>query len=130
MILICMETLLVALAVQAVNTLILVRSRRELLISNLALRQQLTVYKRKQRRPSATESMGSGTRTRLYRKVTARPSGATRSTTFGSLGARVPYCTLTARTGPHQLTIRPQRTCSQCGAWETHFSLAAMTVSS
>ena len=46
-----METLLVALAVQAVNTLILVRSRRELLISNLALRQQLTVYKRKQRRP-------------------------------------------------------------------------------
>ena len=46
-----METLLYVLAFQAVNTLILVRSRRELLISNLVLRQQLTVYKRKQPRP-------------------------------------------------------------------------------
>jgi putative transposase len=46
-----MEILLVALAVQAVNTLFYFRSHRALLCSNLALRQQLTVYKRKQRRP-------------------------------------------------------------------------------
>ena len=51
MILICMEILLVALAVQAVNTLIYVRSHRALLCSTLGLRQQLTVYNRKQRRP-------------------------------------------------------------------------------
>jgi len=52
MTLIRMETLLVALAVQAVNTLLFFRSHRALLCSNFALRQQLTVYKRKQRRPS------------------------------------------------------------------------------
>jgi putative transposase len=46
-----METLLVALAVQALNTVLIFRSRRALLCSNLALRQQLTVYKRKRRRP-------------------------------------------------------------------------------
>ena len=46
-----MEILLVILIVQAVTTILLIRSRRTLLLSNLALRQQLTVYKRKQRRP-------------------------------------------------------------------------------
>ena len=47
-----METLLIALAVQAVNTVILIRSRRALMCGDLAIRQQLAVYKRKQRRPS------------------------------------------------------------------------------
>jgi putative transposase len=51
MMLLGMETLLVAVAVQAANTLIYIRSHRALLFRNLALRQQLTVYKRKQRRP-------------------------------------------------------------------------------
>ena len=51
MILIRMETLLVILAVQALNTLIYIRSHRALLFSNVALRQQLGIYKRKRRRP-------------------------------------------------------------------------------
>ena len=46
-----MEILLVTLIVQAVTTILLIRSRRTLLLSNLALRQQLAVYKRRQERP-------------------------------------------------------------------------------
>jgi hypothetical protein len=51
MILFCMDILLVALVIQAANTFFFFRSQRALLFSNLALRQQLAVYKRKQRRP-------------------------------------------------------------------------------
>ena len=47
-----METALAILVVQALNTVILVRSRHSMLLSNLALRQQLAVYQRKQPRPS------------------------------------------------------------------------------
>jgi putative transposase len=47
-----MEILLVILIVQAVTTILLIRSRRTLLLSNLALRQQLAVYKRRQERPA------------------------------------------------------------------------------
>ena len=46
-----MEILLVALVIQAVNTVIFIRSRGALLGSNIALRQQLVVYLRRQRRP-------------------------------------------------------------------------------
>jgi len=46
-----MEILLVALAVQAVNTILLIGSRHALLLSNVAMRQQLAVYKRRQARP-------------------------------------------------------------------------------
>ena len=47
-----METLLVIVAVQAVNTVVFLWSRRALLASNLVLRQQLTVFKRKHPRPA------------------------------------------------------------------------------
>jgi putative transposase len=47
-----MEILLVILIVQAVTTILLIQSRRTLLLSNLALRQQLAVYKRRQERPA------------------------------------------------------------------------------
>ena len=47
-----METLLIVVAVQVLNTLILVWSRRAFLMSNLVLRHQLTVFKRKQLRPA------------------------------------------------------------------------------
>ena len=47
-----MEILLVIVAVQAVNTVVFVWSRRVLLGSNLVLRQQLTVFKRKYSRPA------------------------------------------------------------------------------
>ena len=46
-----METVLAILVVQALNTVILVRSRHSMLLGNLALRQQLAVYQRKQPRP-------------------------------------------------------------------------------
>jgi putative transposase len=46
-----MDILLAGLAVQAVNTLIYIRSHRRLLCGNLALRQQLGIYKRRQMRP-------------------------------------------------------------------------------
>ena len=46
-----MEILLVVVAVQVLNTLILLWSRRASLMSNLVLRQQLTVFKRKRPRP-------------------------------------------------------------------------------
>ena len=46
------EILLVIVAVQAVNTVVFVWSRRSLLASNLVLRQQLTVLKRKYPRPA------------------------------------------------------------------------------
>jgi len=52
MILASMEILLIVAAVQVLNTLVLVWSRRALLISNLVLRQQLTVLKRKRPRPA------------------------------------------------------------------------------
>jgi len=52
MILASMEILLVAVAVQVLNTLIFVWSRRALLMSNLVLRQQLTVFKRRRPRPA------------------------------------------------------------------------------
>jgi len=52
MILASMEILLVVVAVQVLNTLVLVWSRRTLLISNLVLRQQLIVFKRKRPRPA------------------------------------------------------------------------------
>jgi hypothetical protein len=44
-----MDILLVARAVQAVNTLVFFRSQRALLYSYLALHQQLVVCKRKQK---------------------------------------------------------------------------------
>ncbi len=47
-----MEILLVALVVQAVNTVLFVRSRHALLLSNVAMRQQLAVYKSRQARPA------------------------------------------------------------------------------
>ncbi len=47
-----MEILLVILIVQAVTTILLIQSRRTLLLSNLALRQQLAAYKRRQERPA------------------------------------------------------------------------------
>jgi len=47
-----MEIVLAILIVQAVNTILLIRSRRTLLLSNLALRQQLTVHPRRQERPA------------------------------------------------------------------------------
>jgi len=47
-----MEILLVVVAVQVFNTLFFVWSRRSLLVSNLVLRQQLTVFKRKRPRPA------------------------------------------------------------------------------
>ncbi len=47
-----MEMLLVALAVQALSTLFFLWSRRVLLASNLVLRQQLAVFKRKYPRPA------------------------------------------------------------------------------
>ncbi len=47
-----MEILLIALAIQALNILIYIRSHRALLFSNVALRQQLVAYKRKQQRPA------------------------------------------------------------------------------
>lgn len=47
-----MEIVLVILVVQALNTVILVRSRHSLLLRNIALRQQLTVYLRKHPRPA------------------------------------------------------------------------------
>jgi putative transposase len=47
-----MDILLIILAIQAANTLVFVLSYRALLFSNVALRQQLGVYKRKQRRPA------------------------------------------------------------------------------
>jgi hypothetical protein len=51
MILNLMETLLVARAVQALNTLICVRSYQLIFCVNLALHQRLTVCRRKWRRP-------------------------------------------------------------------------------
>ena len=47
-----MEILLVVVAVQVFNTLLFVWSRRILLVNNLVLRQQLTVFKRKRPRPT------------------------------------------------------------------------------
>ena len=47
-----MEMLLVVAAGQTLNTLVFVWSRRELLASNLVLRQQLTVFKRTHPRPA------------------------------------------------------------------------------
>jgi hypothetical protein len=47
-----METVLAILVVQALNTIILVRSRHALLLSNVALRQQLAVYRRQRVRPA------------------------------------------------------------------------------
>ena len=52
MILTSMEILPVVVAVQVLNTLIFVWSRRALLMSNLVLRQQLTVFKRRRPRPA------------------------------------------------------------------------------
>ena len=57
MILASMEILLVIVALQVLNTLVLVWSRRTLLISNLVLRQQLTVFKRKRPRPALRDGV-------------------------------------------------------------------------
>ena len=48
----CMKTVVIIAVLQAVNLVILVRFSRELLVSNLALRQQLTFCKGMQRRPA------------------------------------------------------------------------------
>ena len=61
-----MEILLVALVVQAVNTILLIRSRHALLLSNVAMRQQLAVYKRRQARPALKN------RDRLFWSVLSR----------------------------------------------------------
>jgi len=47
-----MKTLLFIVVTQSLNLALLIYSRRTLLASNLALRQQLAVYKRKQKRPA------------------------------------------------------------------------------
>lgn len=47
-----MEIVLAILVVQAVNTILFVRSRRSLLLNNIALRQQLVVYRRKHGTPA------------------------------------------------------------------------------
>jgi len=47
-----MEVLLVAIVIQAVNTVVFIRSRGALLGSNIALRQQLAVYQRRKHRPA------------------------------------------------------------------------------
>lgn len=87
MILIRMETLLVILAVQALNTLIYIRSHRALLFSNVALRQQLGIYKRKRRRPGLKnrDRLGSS-----ERASDALDSAQKSSTTLHELGVGPP----------------------------------------
>jgi len=88
MILAIMEILLVVVVVQVLNTLVLVWSRRTLMASNLVLRQQLTVFKRKRPRPALRDRdrlfwllisrvwMELGTRRVVHFNVTEHPTQA------------------------------------------------------